>query len=208
MNLEDTRVELSVAFAIADGEQVCGDQHVAVSCEVGVLIAAIDGLGHGDAAGEAAQAAAELLRAHVDHPLPELIERAHAALAGTRGAAMTLARIDTTQESVSWLGVGNVEGRLFRIPRDEDALPAAPLSAPLLPGVLGQQIPPLLRPSTLELGPGDTVMLATDGIDPGIGGRTYVRGELSPLAEGLIHRHWRRPDDALVLLARLRADGS
>jgi negative regulator of sigma-B (phosphoserine phosphatase) len=72
----------------------------------------------------------------------------------------------------------------------------------LLGGVVGHQLPPL-RAVLLPIDVGDTVMLATDGLDPDIGGRRVVRGALSPLADGLLHRHRRGPDDALVLLARL-----
>lgn len=200
MILDGARVEIAVAAAAADGEEIAGDQHVAVTCRAGALIAAVDGLGHGAAAGEAASVAVDVLNAHRDDALPRLVERCHAALARTRGAALTVARIDTDAHMLTWLGVGNVEGRLLRY--DDDVLHPAPESALLLGGVVGHQLPPL-RAVMLPIDIGDTVMLATDGLDPDIGGRYTVRGELSPLAEGLMHRHRRGSDDALVLLARL-----
>lgn len=201
MILDGARVEIAVASAAAEGETVAGDQHVAVSCRDGALIAAVDGLGHGAAAGEASQVAVRVLVEHREEPLPRLVERCHVALAETRGAAMTLARIDVVGHILTWFGVGNVEGRLLR--DDEDgALHPPPESALLLGGVVGHQLPPL-RAVQLPIDVGDTVMLATDGLDPDIGGRRVVRGELTPLAEGLMHRHRRGADDALVLLARL-----
>jgi negative regulator of sigma-B (phosphoserine phosphatase) len=194
-------VEIAVALAAAEGEEVSGDQHVAVRCDGGALVAAIDGLGHGAAAGEAAQIAVRVLTEHCDDPLPGLVERCHAALAETRGVALTLARIDTDAHVLTWLGVGNVEGRLLR--DDEDgALHPPPEAAMLLGGVVGDQLPPL-HAVTLPIDVGDTVMLATDGLDPEIGGRRTVRGALAPLADGLLYRHRRGRDDALVLLARL-----
>jgi phosphoserine phosphatase RsbX len=201
MILDGSRVEVAVASAPAQGETVAGDQYVAVPCGEGALLAAIDGLGHGAAAGEAAQLAVEVLREHREEPLPRLIERCHGELAETRGAAITLARIDTAGRMLTWVGVGNVEGRLLRV-EEEVGLHPAPESALLLAGVVGHQLPPL-HAVMLPIEPGDTVLLATDGLDADIGGRHAVRGELSPLAEGLMHRHRRGSDDALVLLARL-----
>jgi phosphoserine phosphatase RsbX len=206
MILDGARVEVAIACAPAEGEQVAGDQHVAVSFEDSALIAAIDGLGHGAAAGEAAQLAARVLGEYRDEALPRLVERCHAALVETRGAALTVARIDTAAHTLTWLGVGNVEGRLLRY-EEEVGLRPAPESALLLAGVVGHQLPPL-RAVMLPIEPGDTVLLATDGLDAELGGRHTIRGELAPLAEGLLHRHRRGPDDALVLLARLLAPGA
>jgi phosphoserine phosphatase RsbX len=201
MILDGSRVEVAVAAAPAEGEEVAGDQHVAVPVDGGALLAAVDGLGHGAAAGAAAQVAVEVLREHREEPLPRLIERCHVALAETRGAAITVARIDTQGHMLTWVGVGNVEGRLLRVD-EEVGLHPAPDSALLLAGVVGHQLPPL-HAVMLPIEPGDTVLLATDGLDADIGGRHVVRGELAPLAEGLMHRHRRGRDDALVLLARL-----
>jgi hypothetical protein len=201
-------VEIGIAGAIADGERVSGDDHVAVACRDGMLVAAIDGLGHGVAAGVAAGRAAAVLSSHPDDPLPRLIERCHEALAGTRGAALTVARIDARGRRLEWLGIGNVAGLVVHA---DPAAGAGAVHGPdsaefalLLAGVVGDQLPPL-RPVTLPLIDGDTVMLATDGVDPDIGGELRVPGALGPLADGLLQRHRRSSaDDALVLLARFR----
>jgi phosphoserine phosphatase RsbX len=192
-------IEVGIARATAEGEQVSGDDHVAVACRDGMLVAAIDGLGHGAAAGVAAGRAAEVLRAWPDEPLDALVQRCHAALAGTRGAALTLARIDARRRRLEWLGVGNVAGRLVHTGDPAE-------HALLLAGVVGDQLPPL-RAVELPLGDGDTVLLATDGVDPDVGGELRVPGPLGPLADGLLRRHRRGvADDALVLLARYHGD--
>lgn len=200
-------VEVGIARAAADGERVSGDDHVAVACRDGMLVAAIDGLGHGAAAGVAAGRAADVLRAFPDDPLPRLVERCHEALAGTRGAALTIARIDARHRRIEWLGIGNVAGRVVHADPAASAGVGGRDSAEfalLLSGVVGDQLPPL-RPVTLPLIDGDTVLLATDGVDPDIGGELRVPGALGPLADGLLQRHRRSgADDALVLLARFR----
>ena len=58
------------------------------------LIGALDGLGHGAEAAEAASLGVDVLRAARAEPLDVLVQRCHRALSGTRGAAMTLVRID------------------------------------------------------------------------------------------------------------------
>ena len=58
------------------------------------LFGVMDGLGHGPAAANAAIAAAEALRNARGERVEVLVQLCHRVLAGTRGAAMTLARVD------------------------------------------------------------------------------------------------------------------
>lgn len=214
-------VEVGVAASPARGESTSGDAHVAVSCRGGLLVGVIDGLGHGAPAGAAAARAAEVLREHCDDPLTRLLERCHVALAHTRGAAVTVARLDARARTLTWLGVGNVAGRIVHTDEarggagSERGGGAAARSvagggaqaALLLAGVVGAQLP-ALRTVTLPLREGDTLLLATDGVDPDIGGELRVPGALGPLADGLLQRHRRSDgDDALVLLVRFHGTG-
>ena len=121
----------------------------------------IDGLGHGDEAADASAAAAEVIRAHAADPAAVLVERCHEALRKTRGAVMTLAWFDLVEEEIWWLGVGNVEARLVRGAavfgdRHDSAL--------VLGGVVGYKLP-AVRPTRMDLMPGDAVAFATDGIE-------------------------------------------
>lgn len=193
----DPRVAIAAAREPATGEQRCGDVAVVLPCARGVLLAAIDGLGHGDAAATAAELAASVLGAHPDEPLAQLLERCHAALEGTRGAAVTVARIDVEAATLTWLAVGNVAGLVM--PGDGDGRRAAALQ---LAGVVGDRLPPQLVPVALPLAAGDALLLSSDGVDGAVADGLRVRGELGPLAEGLLRRHRRGDDDALVLLAR------
>ena len=60
--------EWAVAFRPAPGELVCGDRHLVREQEGLVLAAVVDGLGHGTSAAEAAEAAAEEVRAEGKPP--------------------------------------------------------------------------------------------------------------------------------------------
>ena len=94
------------------GETVCGDAWIAHPSDHGIRVLLADGLGHGDGAAEAANRALEIAHNHVpDSPL-ELLERIHAGLRFTRGAAVSVAEIDLDQGIVQYAGLGNVAGVL------------------------------------------------------------------------------------------------
>jgi phosphoserine phosphatase RsbX len=162
------------------------------------LIAAIDGLGHGNEAATAAEAAAAVLRQYADEELTALVLRCHDALAETRGAAMSLARFDGGERTVTWLGVGNVEGRLVR--RDRAGL--AKSTSLLLPGgAVGHQLPPLV-PTTLDVQLGDAVILATDGIENDFAETADLAGPATEISNRILSAKAKETDDALVVVAR------
>src|SRR5262249_1399652 len=145
------------------GEIESGDGYVVAPFQNGVLIAVADGLGHGCEAAAAARLATESLRSRSQWPVIDLIEYCHAALQKSRGVVLSLASIDADKNQMNWIGMGNVEGALFR------ADPTAQRTREILPhrgGVIGYQLPPL-RVQTLSIASGDTVILATDGIEGG-----------------------------------------
>jgi anti-sigma regulatory factor (Ser/Thr protein kinase) len=92
------------------GEEVCGDcwavRHEGGCC---VLLVA-DGLGHGALAAEASRAAARILRDGPRMGPAAVLQAAHAALRGTRGAAVAVAEADLAAGEVRFAGVGNVAG--------------------------------------------------------------------------------------------------
>ena len=186
-------VECGSAGAALEGES--GDVHVVAPFSDGVLVAVIDGLGHGSEAAAAANEAAAVLQAFAGEPVAALIERCHEALHKTRGAVMSLASFDGRVSSMTWFGVGNVEGVLLHAegPRRD--------TVTLRGGIVGYQLP-ALRPSALPVSPGDTLIMATDGIRAGF--VTDLTGEGSPqeIAQSILDRYGRGSDDALVVVAR------
>jgi len=94
------------------GELQCGDAGWAATIDDGVLLTLVDGLGHGEAAADAAAAAVDTLAALAVSspglPLPGLAMHLHAALQKTRGAALAIARIDAHAGQVQFVGVGNI----------------------------------------------------------------------------------------------------
>jgi hypothetical protein len=191
-------VEWAVATRCRRGETTSGDLGVVTLLPEGVLVAGIDGLGHGDEAARAARRAAEVLRQSPSRDLVLLVERCHAALKGTRGAAISLAFVSPSDRGVTWLGVGNVEGRVLS--GDPSAMRPKG-SLPLGNGVPGHELPPM-RAATLELRTGDILVLATDGVATMFADSLDVSGSTRAISERILAEHWRPTDDALVVTVR------
>src|SRR3989454_6060748 len=95
------------------GERESGDLHLVKPVGTGVLVSVVDGLGHGAEAAAAARAAVATLNRHAQEAVLPLLQRCHQALAGTRGVVLSVALFDRADGSMTWLGVGNVEGGLL-----------------------------------------------------------------------------------------------
>jgi phosphoserine phosphatase RsbX len=126
------------------------------------------------------------------------VTRCDAALRGTRGAAISLAFVSTHESSITWLGVGNVEGRLLSADAGERT-PKASLG--LGRGVAGHELPPVSA-ATIDVRPGDVLLLATDGIAASFADSLDVSGSAQAISERIVHEHWSRLDDALVVAVR------
>ena len=193
-------IEWGWAGSALEGES--GDVHVVVPFPHGALVALLDGLGHGSEAAAAAMAAIPVLEAHPSDPILTLIHRCHAALRKTRGAAMTLASFTTDDASMTWSGIGNVDGILVR---SADGSPRTSRRAAeaigLRGGVVGYQLP-TLRAHTVAVSPGDTLILTTDGIRSGYDASIARADDSKEIAESILSRFSKGTDDAHVLVAR------
>ena len=202
----DPIIDWGVATLSLAGEERSGDAYVVKAWGKKLLAAAIDGLGHGKHAADAAGIAAETLINYAsdsDNVLL-LMRRCHESLARTRGVVLSLALFDAASDTMIWLGVGNVDGLLLR------AYPQAnPVHESLLlrGGVVGYQMPSL-HSSSIHVGRGDILIFSTDGIRSGF--EREVNREESPqqIADKIIMNHNRKTDDALVLVARYIGGGS
>jgi negative regulator of sigma-B (phosphoserine phosphatase) len=195
-------LDWSVATAVMPGEIECGDRHVVCASPDGVLVAVIDGLGHGVEAAAAARVAAGVLEEHAGEPVALLLERCHDSLRSSRGVALSLAAISSHARVMTWAGVGNVEGLLRR------ALPGLPDEKLLLRnGVVGSHVPPL-QASEIALQRDDLLVFTTDGVAQDVAPTLPVRGTLQAIADGALARGNKGIDDALVLLVRYRGGES
>jgi len=79
-----------------------------------------------------------VLSAAPQEAVSELVERCHRELRGSRGAVLTVASFDAKQDTMSWLGIGNVDAFLVRSDREPSAEAVAHRG-----GTVGYKLPPL-----------------------------------------------------------------
>ena len=200
------RLDWGVALQAQPGQVECGDAWVIEPIADGFLVAVIDGLGHGAAAAIAAQRAVETIKRSASQPIEMVVSVCHQALLGSRGAAISMARIDTGGESLTWVGVGNVEGLVlnpvaFSPPVwQSEALVARG-------GVVGYELPPL-RPATLPFKPGSFLVFATDGVKPRFAAEMRTGRQAQQAADHILAGYGRGTDDALVMVIQLLRGGS
>jgi hypothetical protein len=191
-------IEWGAATTTLRGQATSGDCRVVEPFASGVLVAAIDGLGHGAEAASAAQLTAGILEEDPHESVITLVQRCHQRLHLTRGVVMSLASFNAAAETMTWLGVGNVEGRLVRA--DPEATPSCEFLL-LRGGTVGRQLP-MLQATLLPVQPGDTLVLATDGVVlPSMEDLDWD-GRPQAIAERILSKYSKQRDDALVLVAR------
>lgn len=184
------------------GEAVCGDLPIALNVADGAaLFGVIDGLGHGEAAAEAAQRAAEVVDEGRSEPLDVLMQSCHLSLTETRGVAMTLARVDFATDALSWIGIGNVTAELVaKHPAGIEVRSTALLAG----GIVGYRMPQTLATQQVAISPGDLLVMSSDGIAEHHLDSIDFAEHATTIAERLVGRFGRETDDALVLAARHR----
>ncbi len=191
-------IEWGVAARAIATQQESGDFHLVKAREKEVLVAVGDGLGHGAGAATAAHAALQgLAEGDGESPIA-LMQRCHEQLRSTRGVVMSLALFRCSDNTMTWLGVGNVEGYLLH--REARVVPGHEFLL-LRPGVVGDSLP-RLSASVIQIEPGDMLIFATDGIRPGFADNVSPDDSPQQIADRILAQYGRETDDALVLVAR------
>ena len=187
-------VEIATWALSKDGE--CGDHYLVERFKDGALVAVVDGIGHGVEAAKVAKLTLTILKEQASLPVDELIQQCHAALRATRGVVVALASFNTRTRTMTWTGVGNVEGKLFT-----RAAASAPTTLLSSMGTLGQGMVEV-RPTEVPLKSGDTLILATDGVRSDFYLGLGLKKSPKQLADSILERSAHRTDDALVAVAR------
>jgi anti-sigma regulatory factor (Ser/Thr protein kinase) len=201
--------EVGILSRPLDKEPVSGDHAVVLRDGAVLLVAVIDGIGHGEAARDASdRAVAAVLdrgSAHPVTPHPTLLRSpsavlhaCHAALTGSRGAVMSAARVDDDAGHVEHAGAGNVTTRIDGFDRSKRfGASAATL------GARGTKLRVVAETAAFERG--DALVMFTDGL-ASRASLTETRHLLHEhpivIAQRLMETFGRATDDALVLVVR------
>ena len=191
-------IEWAAAEGTRAGQTESGDRYLVAPTPDGMLVAVVDGLGHGAEAADAAKVAVRSLERNAQQRVIPLVRDCHQSLVGTRGAVISVASFTAHDQTMTWLGVGNVEGLLLR------ALATSPRRESLLlrGGVVGVHLPTLTA-EIVPVTPGDTLILATDGVRSDFSSERLSQQDPPPmLADYILARWGKQDDDALVLVVR------
>ncbi|MBI5401792.1 MAG: hypothetical protein A2279_02595 [Stygiobacter sp. RIFOXYA12_FULL_38_9] len=155
-----SRVAYSTSSVIFPGQNESGDLYIIKEFPEKVIVGVVDGMGHGHEAAIAAKCAVDTLEANADLSIMKLVKLCHEKLKNTRGVVLALASINYTDDTLTWLSIGNVEGVLLRA--DSETKPAYE-SIFMCRGVLGYNLSQLYA-TIIPISKGDLLILSTDGI--------------------------------------------
>jgi anti-sigma regulatory factor (Ser/Thr protein kinase)/serine/threonine protein phosphatase PrpC len=195
-----TALACPLAFGVATRAcplmPVNGDAFVLKQWEESALAGVIDGVGHGQFAYTAAQAARQYVESHYDQALADIFLGVARSCRATRGVVMGLARFDWGQKRLTFASVGNTEARVFCSPE--------PMNFVVPRGILGVTA---RRPSVTQhpWPPGNVMVLHSDGLTTG-----WRWSDLPDLAEAsatvaarmILHTFARETDDATVIVVK------
>jgi anti-sigma regulatory factor (Ser/Thr protein kinase) len=173
-----------------------GDAFVVKHWAESVLVGVIDGLGHGQFAHRAAQAARQYVESHYDRPLDQIFRGAGTACRATRGVVMALARFDWGESRLVFASIGNIEARVF--PRSE------PFRFVIRRGVIGINAPNTVV--TEHSWPQDHMLvLHSDGLRTHWGWKDFpgvAEQPVQEISQDFLQRLAREEDDATVIVVR------
>jgi anti-sigma regulatory factor (Ser/Thr protein kinase)/serine/threonine protein phosphatase PrpC len=175
---------------------VNGDTFVIKQWGESALVGVIDGVGHGQFAHNAAQAARHYVERHYDQPLADIFQGVARTCRATRGVVMGLARFDWGHSKLTFASVGNVEARVFGS--------SEPMNFIVRRGILGLNAP---RPvvSQHRWARSSVMALYSDGLS------THWRWSDFPhlaeasatlAAQELLRKFAREADDATVVVVK------
>ena len=130
-----------------------------------------------------------------------LVWRCHEALKQTRGVVMTLVFFSPSG-AMTWVGVGNIEGVIFRCDSAGRVQRQPRRDARWRRG----SSPAAAAAESLTMLPHDTLVLATDGIRPEFADAFVPGEEPQAIADRILASYRKGTDDALVLVVRCLGD--
>jgi anti-sigma regulatory factor (Ser/Thr protein kinase)/serine/threonine protein phosphatase PrpC len=175
---------------------VNGDAFVIQQWGESALVGIIDGLGHGQFAHRAAQAARQYVERHYDQPLAEIFRGVTRTCRATRGVVMALARFDWGRAMLTFASVGNVEARVFGSPE--------PMNFVFPRGILGLNARrPVVTQHRWE--PSNVMVLYSDGLSTHWRWSDFphlAEASATVAAQELLRAFAREADDATVVVVK------
>lgn len=191
-----SRMEFGIVYRPKSGRSVSGDAYLIKEEDEATLICLVDGLGSGEGAAEAAQAAIGCVEVNGTLSLSDIMAKCHQALKGTRGAVIALTRISFAESTVTFVGVGNIGIHV------RSTTSIKPISKN---GIVGYRLP-RLKEFVYPYTPGDLFVLHTDGISNRftLDNAVWMQEaqDVQILADEIARNFGKENDDITVIIAR------
>ncbi len=198
LNIINCPLSVGIATRAHLNSEFNGDAFVVEELNTSVLVALIDGLGHGEPAHYAARIAREYVEEHCDEPLPVLFGGVARACQCSRGIVMAVARFDWGQRPIrlTFASIGNIEARVFGCPTRINLLARR--------GVIGHNAP---KPHVVECDWDSAyiMVLHTDGLSTKWHWNEFpelTKASADYSARRLLQRVAGNDDDATVMVVR------
>ena len=178
------------------GETECGDGWAAESFGPRTIILAVDGLGPGVNASDAAKEAVRLFRENARRSPTDILDLLHRGLRSTRGAAAAIAEVDLGRRLVRYAGLGNISGWVL----NEDSMRSMVSHS----GIIGHQVRKI-QAFEYPLPQGGVIILHSDGLSNKWKASSYpglLRRDSALLAGALFRDFARDRDDASLVIYR------
>lgn len=187
--------DFSVICTAMHGETLSGDGW-GVSLD-GCSFCLVDGLGHGMLAADAAKVAVEIFQKHPGASPEAALEKMHAAMRATRGAAAAVAKINPEARTLDFAGIGNISCVLMRHGKSQNLVSHN--------GTLGHQVR-RVQQFSYPYEHNDLLLMHTDGLtaQPKLGiPASLLSQPPNVIAPFLFSEQLRGRDDATLLVNRL-----
>lgn len=178
------------------GESICGDAWSSTHSAGRSAYILADGLGHGPGAAEASREAIQVFHEIADESPERILMGVHAALAKTRGAAVSVAEILHEQATLNYAGAGNISAAVYSEGKTRSMLS--------MNGTVGHSIPQLQQ-ITYPWVENSTFIMHSDGLSNRTGVEKYpgLASRQPGLIAAVLYRDFgNRRDDATVVVSR------
>ena len=189
-------IEIGAIVVPKPNEVECGDTWCYVERAGGVLVMGVDGLGHGLGASQAASMACNVFMTEKTRAPAAVLERIHANLRTTRGAAAIVMEIDWDRRQLLSAGVGNLVAAIIE--------GSTAKRIPSYNGIVGHA-KPRIRELSYPITPTAAIVFHSDGLTAAWQPERYPGLMQHPCATiaGVLYRDCKRGrDDSMVVALR------
>jgi len=186
-------LRFGIASRPASGMSANGDAFLVDERNGKILLAVIDGLGHGEEAWMVSTKAKDYVLKNCTKDVEQLILDLHAYLHMTRGVVVAITKIDRTTNRLFFCGIGNIEARIIGEP---------PMHPASLEGIVGMSLRKAKK-FEYQYNSLKAVILHSDGISSRFDLSDYPTLYEQPqkVSEQIIAKWGKEHDDATIIIA-------